>query len=559
MTTEHTAVVARARRIADLATRRTAVESVDAAAAGRARQLDEHVRTYVLPRITSLDAPLLVVLLGPTGAGKSSLMNALAGGKVSPAGVLRPTTREAVVLATEGDAAAVLGTALASVPPARLRVVSGRIARPGLVLVDAPDIDSVERENRVLADSLVEAADLCMFVTTASRYADRVPWDVLHRVRDRRLPLVVVVNRLPDDERDRADVLSDIDRLLEDAGLRAIVEGPLDVVAIREGDIDEAGDALAAQAVAPVRERIDALAADREARRSLAERALEGALAGLAPLVAGVADDLNRQADAAAALRRESESEYEEELEALRGDLRGGRFMREEVLRQWQSFVNADQITRFFSTGIGRVRGAVVAALRGTPAAPVGVVERETTSDIVTLAVSHASEAARRTAGRWSARADGAALVSSDPSLWSATATLAAELEPRLHEWVARIAEDVRARGASKKSLAFGASLGVNVVGIAVMLGVFAHTAGITGAEVGVAAATGFVNQKLLQALFGEAAMAEMIDRARADLDDVLAREYAAERSRFERLVADPSALRALAAELRDSVSGTPE
>src|SRR5215217_3852869 len=65
-------------------------------AARRIRQLRDHLAGHILPRARSLDAPLLVLLLGPTGAGKSSLVNALAGRAVSQSGVLRPTTRELV-------------------------------------------------------------------------------------------------------------------------------------------------------------------------------------------------------------------------------------------------------------------------------------------------------------------------------------------------------------------------------------------------------------------------------------------------------------------------------
>jgi predicted GTPase len=68
-------------------------------AARRIRQLRDHLTGHVLPRARSLDAPLLVLLLGPTGAGKSSLLNALAGFRASPAGVIRPTTRNLVVVA----------------------------------------------------------------------------------------------------------------------------------------------------------------------------------------------------------------------------------------------------------------------------------------------------------------------------------------------------------------------------------------------------------------------------------------------------------------------------
>jgi len=56
------------------------------------------------------------------------------------------------------------------------------------VVVDAPDFDSVELSNRALAVELLEAADLVIFVTTATRYADQVPWTILGRARQRGVP-----------------------------------------------------------------------------------------------------------------------------------------------------------------------------------------------------------------------------------------------------------------------------------------------------------------------------------------------------------------------------------
>lgn len=550
--TDEQDIAARAVRIAALAERRWALPSGSPDARERARQLRDHVTTYVLPRIQSLDAPLIVVLLGPTGAGKSSLMNALAGRVVSPSGVLRPTTRAAIVVATEADARLIADGPLRSVWSACRLVPDG--ARAGVALLDAPDIDSVEHANRALADALVEAADLCVFVTTASRYADQVPWDVLRRVKERGLPLLMLINRLPQDESDRREVFDDASRLVAAAGLPG-VEGDIVLLGTTEGEVDQAAQALTGEAVDTVRAKIDSLEADREVRLDVARRALAGAIAGLAPLVAKIADDTDAEAARAAELVGIARESYAKALEALRRELNDGRFLREEVLRQWHSFVNADQITRFFSSGIGRIRGAVLAAIRGTPEAPVQTVERETTSDIVTLALAHATEGARRTAEQWAARPAGADALAAAPALWSATPSFAADLEPRLHDWVASIADDVRRRGAAKRTLALGASLGVNVVGIAVMLGVFAHTAGITGTEVGVAAGTAFLNQKLLQALFGEAAMQEMIGQARARLDALMDERFASERARFESAVSGPDDLRVLAAALRESTS----
>ena len=89
------------------------------------------------------------------------------------------------------------------------------------------------------------------------------------------------------------------------------------------------------------------------------------------------------------------------------------------------------------------------------------------------------------------------------------------------------------------------------------MLATFIHTAGLTGTEVGVAAATAFVNQKLLGALFGEAAMVELISRARQRLDDALVETFAEEQRRFDVLAAEPEELDVLAADLRVAAEET--
>jgi len=548
-----TSLAERAEVIAALADRRAALVREDdpPGAKERARQLRDHVRAYVIPRARALESPLLVVLLGPTGAGKSTLMNTLARATVSRTGVLRPTTREAVLLATDADAAVLRRGALAGIDAGQIVRAPAATAATGVAIVDAPDLDSVERANRVIADALVEAADLGIFVTSAVRYADKVPFDVVQRIAARGLPVLIVVNRMPADGSDQRVVLDDLRRVLKDTALRGIDDAQVQIAAIAEGRVDPSGEHLEADAAAPVLQRVDELARDRERRLALARRALEGALAGLDPLLSAVAADVERAAAEGEALRAITAKSYDAELSALFEELRGGTFLRTEVLRHWESYVKADQITRFFSRGLGRIRGTIITAIRGMPEAPVGVVEKEVTSDVVAVAVARATEAARRVASEWSSRAGPADQLARDPSLWSASPELAVRIRPRLHDWVASIATDVQARGAGKRDLAFGVSLGVNALAIAAMVGVFAHTAGVTGTELGIVAATGFLNQKLLQAIFGEAAMREMIAGARERLEALLGDEFLKERGRYDRLVADPAALRALAGELR--------
>ena len=81
--------------------------------------------------------------------------------------------------------------------PDGLRLAPDPGIGPGLALLDAPDIDSVVSTNRELAATLLAAADLWVFLTTAARYADAVPWQMLHTARDRGTAIAIVLNRCP--------------------------------------------------------------------------------------------------------------------------------------------------------------------------------------------------------------------------------------------------------------------------------------------------------------------------------------------------------------------------
>jgi len=238
----------------------------------------------------------------------------------------------------------------------------------------------------------------------------------------------------------------------------------------------------------------------------------------------------------------------------LKSALQGGLILREEVLRRWNDFVGADQVARFISTGIGRLRAIVLTVFRGKAVAPVTAVEAEVTTTLEALALRHATEAARRTAMAWSERSEAAELVARTPGLWSASQRFGPEIRERLDAWMASIVEDVRSHAGRKRAFAQVAALGVNAVAIAVMLAVFVQTAGLTGAEVGIAAGTAFLNQKLLEAIFGEGAMAELIGNARSRLEELVTSLFDDERRRFEALVPAPAGLRELAAELRAAV-----
>ncbi|HEY8815294.1 MAG TPA: GTPase [Candidatus Dormibacteraeota bacterium] len=553
---DSTELIERCDRLVELAARRLGFPTANLAAEARGRQLHDHLEGFVRPRLADIDAPLLVLLLGPTGAGKSSLLNTIAGAEVSRAGVLRPTTTDAVLYASVTDAERIIASGrLGSVAKDRIRLAAAPASADGVAVIDAPDIDSVERDNRELADLLVEASDLCVFVTTATRYADLVPWEVLRRVRERGLPLLVVLNRLPVDDEDRAAVVADAKRLFGQASTRSDEE-PMDLIVIDEGDIDPRVSGLAREKARPLLERIERLAAQADERHAVATRALGGALRGLAPLAHSIADDLEHEAIDADALQRIAASAYAAELASLATALQGGLILRAEVLRRWNDFVGADQVARFISSGIGRLRAMLLTVFSTKAVAPVTIVEADITSTLEALTLRHATEAARRTAIAWSDRSEAAELIARNPTLWSASEGLRPAIREGLGAWMRAIVDDVRSHAGRKRAVAQVSALGVNAVAVAVMLAVFINTAGLTGAEVGIAAGTAILNQKLLEAIFGEGAMGELTAKAQERLMTLLKSLFESERARFEALVPAPGRLRELAAALRAAVDG---
>ncbi|HZA85041.1 MAG TPA: GTPase [Actinomycetes bacterium] len=511
----------------------------------RRRRLAWHLADYLLPRVRDLEAPLVCILLGSTGAGKSSLLNGLAGAPVSPSGVVRPTTMRPVVLLAPGQVDAFMaGKVLAALADAdRLQLAVHDGAFDEIALVDAPDVDSVEAENRKTAEELLQAADLCVFVTTAQRYADAVPWEFLRQAKARGVPLLVVVNRLPRREADRRAVLADARRRFEEAGLGTAGPGGRDLplLGVVEGARDPATDGLEAAAIEPVRRALAELAADPGALTAVKAQALRGALAGLPAAVAEVAADLEADRRRAAALRIPVERAYDAEQDRLQDRLAGGDFLRGEVMRSWQEFVGVGDIGRWLSSGIGRVRSWLARHFQPARGAP----ELQRTKDqafeeLVGALVRHADVAAGHAATEWAAEPAGALLLEANPGLWGHGPELETDARAELTAWLGRLTRMVEERGQSRRAFAFAASLGVNAIGVVAMLAVFAHSAGLTGGEVAIAGGTAVVNQKLLEALIGEAAVADIIRAAERDLRHTLRSALEGDARRFLDLLARP-------------------
>jgi energy-coupling factor transporter ATP-binding protein EcfA2 len=130
-----------------------------------------------------LEQPLLVILLmGGTGVGKSTLLNALAGGSVAQASLQRPTTRDPVIYYHEALQPHRLDPALQ-----RCRLAAHD--RPPLrhkIIVDTPDLDSNDLDNREKLHRLLPVADIVLYVGSQEKYHDKLGWELFLQQRKRR-------------------------------------------------------------------------------------------------------------------------------------------------------------------------------------------------------------------------------------------------------------------------------------------------------------------------------------------------------------------------------------
>jgi len=493
---------------------------LDAPGAAEARRLREEladqVDDYLLPRLRRMDAPLLMVVGGSTGAGKSTLVSSLVGRLVTPPGVLRPTTRAPVLVCHPDDVPwfaddrvlpALTRTIGAPAGPGGVQLEPTDALPAGLALLDSPDIDSVVEANRELARQLLAAADAWLFVTTAARYADAVPWDLLHAASARGTALSVVLNRVP---AGAAEVREHLAAMLAERGLgdAELLEVP--ETELRDGLVPEGP-------LAPVRGWLDALSADAAARGDLVRRTLAGALDSLPGRVGVVAAAVAEQEAAAGDLRGDVERAYGDAREEVDDAVRSGSLLRGEVLARWQEVVGTGELMRAVESRVGWVRDRLRALVTGGPR-PDAELRAAVQTSVDALVHTAADRAAERAAGAWRGRPAGLALLGGDERLDAASPGLLDRTRAEVRDWQGFVFDLVAQEGAGKRTTARLASLGVNGAGLVVMLAVFVQSAGLSGLEVVVAGGTSALSQKLLEAIFGDQAVRAMADRARRDL-----------------------------------------
>ena len=505
----------------------------EAARAERIAILDQ-LNDYVLPRLRDIEAPALAVVGGSTGSGKSTIVNSLVGSTVSRPGVLRPTT-VAPVLVHHPSAARwftddrVL-SGLARVTGgeahghAEIGLVASAAIPEGIALVDAPDIDSVVDDNRALATQLLDAADLWVFVTTAARYADAVPWELLARAVRRGVEVALVLNRVPRGA--GPEVESHLAEMLRTEGLEAAPVFVVEEQALPDGRIPS-GD------LESLRRWIDELATDQEARTAMIRRTVASTAVEVSRRAEEVAAAVRDQEGAVEHLGRAVREYFADARQRLADDVRDGTVMRGEVLARWQDLVGTGDLLRTLQSGIGRWRDRITSALTGRPS-PADRFEGAIESGVQTLVRARIAEAVERTAAEWRAHPAGEAVLrDAGDDLRRPSPELDERSGRMVREWQGALLDLLREEGAAKRSTAKVLSYGINGAALVLMVVVFAHTGGLTGGEVAIAGGSSAAGQKLLEALIGDQAVRRLAARARDDLHARTAELVEHEAARF--------------------------
>jgi energy-coupling factor transporter ATP-binding protein EcfA2 len=512
------------------------------------RRGSEIARRYLLPRLRDPEAPLLVVVFGPTGAGKSTLVNSLAGSTVSEPGALRPTTRRPVVWCHRASAAR-----SAAIDGDPIVVVDDHPLLEHLTLVDTPDLDSYVAEHKEMAESVLRIADAAVFVTTPQRYADAVPWTVVADLVSRRMPLAVVANRLG---RRSSGAVADLTSLLRSHGM---TEARTDmVIQIQEHRL-KADGRLPRSAVERVREHLAELGSRREV---VIARTVEGAVAAVVADARVTARHVAEQRTEGEGLWEVARNAFAGQVEELTLHIERGELVRGEVVARWQRMLGVTDLAALVTRGVARVRDIVRG---GDPVEPdqAAKVGSEARNELVDLTTVRAQRAVTAAVTAWEIEPGARALIT--PELRRMAIRLEDDVRFEVDEWLAGIVTMLHEQGRPRYRVARMASVGINGAATLLLLGVFASTGGITGAEVGVAAGAAAAQQTVLEHLFGSAAATTLARRARSDLITRLTRVLDTEALRFraaidaaidpadraERLLSSATAVERAAGEIR--------
>ncbi|HEY1323059.1 MAG TPA: GTPase [Streptosporangiaceae bacterium] len=546
-----------------------AAPGVELARAERVKLLSQ-IDDYLLPRLRESGAPILVALVGSTGAGKSTLVNSIVGSQVSMTGIRRPTTNSPVLACHPDDAGWFAENVfLPTVPRVRqeglarsgrdgLLVLAASDGMPkGVALLDTPDIDSVVSAHREFAHQFLDASDLWLFMTTSSRYADATVWELLQHARDRGAALGLVLSRIPSSA--GPEVVEHFDAMLAANGLGGNQRFQIPETVLVDGKLPR-------EVSAPVREWLEETAVATDRRVAVLTQTMSGVLDTFRTRVPDLAAHIEAQGALGADLTAAAAGAFRAALEECDRALSDGSLMRGEVLARWQDFAGTGDLLKTLQSR----RGGKQRRQRG-PARALAL-KTALRAAVESLIISVAGRAAEDTVTRWRDHPAGVALLQPpDPddgaSGWigsefaadaglifgldtaapaagkdgSADGDLAATLgraSPELSTraaravsaWQDQVTRLVRAENVTKRSIARAVSLDDDSLAIVLMTGLLG-----AGEDTGGTAA---IPQRLLTSLFGAGPLRDVMARARAELRERIGLIFDEEMLRFAATVA---------------------
>jgi energy-coupling factor transporter ATP-binding protein EcfA2 len=368
---------------------------------------------YLLPRVRQSAAPILVALVGSTGAGKSTLVNSIVGTRVSLTGVRRPTTNSPVLACHPDDMHWFAENVFLPTLP---RVRQEGLARPGqdgllvlaavedipkgIALLDTPDIDSVAASHRAFAYQFLDASDLWLFMTSATRYADAPVWEVLQHARDRDAALGIVLSRVPSAH--VGELTAHFGAMLEANGVEPAQRFVIPETEITDGMLPD-------DVFSPVQEWLTDTARRADRRVAVLSQTMAGVLDTFKTRVPKLAAHVDAQVELASRLRREAESAYLTARAEFDTATHAARLLGGEVLARWQDYAGSGDLEAELRSRRPARKGRRARKGPGEPRA--ALYDAALRDALEALVAAVADRAAERVARAWRADPAGAALL----------------------------------------------------------------------------------------------------------------------------------------------------
>ncbi|WP_243711450.1 AAA family ATPase [Actinomadura sp. KC216] len=501
-------------------------------------ELRDQLQDYVLPRIQAAGAPMLVVLGGSTGAGKSTLVNTLVGARVSATGVLRPTTSSPILVChpdhaqwfLEGPLLPGMGRVRGPAPDAiagdQLVIITSDVLPPGLALLDSPDFDSVFEDHYEFATKLMAAADLWLCVTTAARYADAQVWQMLQRARENGATIGVVLSRVPQGAGPQgAEIVEHFGEMLDENEVGEARRFTVPETRIEDSRLPE-------ETVEDIREWLTGVAEDAEDREIVISDTLAAVLDSFRTRVPELARQVEAQVEQRTELSAEVAAGYGTALAELDEATRNGSLLRGEVLARWQDFAGTGDLLRSLHTQ--RSRRGRSARRRGRSPARVRALKAALRSGLESLIMASAEHGAEQVIARWRDHPAGRqVLAAADAELGHVSPELSRRVTRAVSSWQDHVQELIRTEGVTKRSVAKLVSFDTEAVSLVLMIGLL----GYGTSDVAVEGGNSAVPQRLLKALFGAESLRGMGAKARADLRSRIGMLFDEESIRFEQVL----------------------